>query len=120
MFVILCIRCDRTNLNLRANCVIQKAENIEKIPAATLELKKATIEQRRCILLALAGATPKTSPSLSRILANGYLVTVKSWLNDILNGSVGKLVSHQFHPAKNMFSRLTRIILNFFFSCRWD
>ena len=70
----------------------QKAESTEKVPASTDDLKKAALEQRRCILLAIVGATPGSSPSLERVLSDGYLSSVKSWLDDILTGSVGELI----------------------------
>ena len=57
-----------------------------------VESKKAVLAQRRCIILAIVGSTPSNNYSLARILQNGFLSKVKSWLDDILNGSVGELV----------------------------
>jgi hypothetical protein len=75
----------------------QKADNVEKISAVatTIELKKAALEYRRCIILGLVGSTSSTSPALERILENGYLDHVKIWLDDILNGTAGESVSNE-------------------------
>lgn len=70
--------------------LMQKAKDVSSIPAPSDELKKATLEQRRCILLAVVGGTPSNSPSLTRVLDKGFLVLVKTWLEDILSGSVGR------------------------------
>jgi hypothetical protein len=70
---------------------LQKAQSYEKIPAASDEIKKAVLEQRRAIILAIVGATPDSSPSLERVLSNDYLSGVKVWLDQVLDGSVGKL-----------------------------
>ena len=50
------------------------------------------LEQRRCLLLAAVGSTAETSPdnpTLKSLLNNGLLVTIKSWLDEILEGKVG-------------------------------
>jgi hypothetical protein len=60
------------------------------------ETRKAILAQRRCIILAFVGATPSSNSSLARVLQNGFLSTVKTWLDDILNGSIGELVLY-FH-----------------------
>jgi hypothetical protein len=52
--------------------------------------KNAALAQRRCIILAIVGSTPSSNDSLSQILQNGFLRTIKSWLEEILNGSVGE------------------------------
>lgn len=52
--------------------------------------KSAVLEYRRCIILAIAGATPTSNAQLVQILTNGFLDSVKSWLDDILSGSVGE------------------------------
>jgi hypothetical protein len=70
---------------------LQKAHSSEKIPAASDESKKAVLEQRRAIILAIVGATPDSSPSLERVLSNDYLSGVKVWLDQVLDGSVGTL-----------------------------
>ena len=57
--------------------------------------KPRVLEQRRCLLLAVTGSTAETiprSPTLKRILEAGFLVEVKSWLDDILIGTVGEHV----------------------------
>lgn len=57
-------------------------------------LKPSVLEQRRCLLLAVTGSTAEIiprSPALKSILEAGFLVEVKSWLDDILAGSVGKM-----------------------------
>lgn len=57
--------------------------------------KPRILEQRRCLLLAVTGSTAETiprSPTLKRILEAGFLVLVKSWLDDILMGTVGEVV----------------------------
>jgi hypothetical protein len=58
--------------------------------------KPRVLEQRRCLLLAVTGSTADTiprSPTLKRILEAGFLVQVKSWLDDILIGTVGEHVT---------------------------
>jgi hypothetical protein len=70
---------------------LQKAQSSEKIPAASDEIKNAVLEQRRAIILAIVGATPDSTPSLERVLSNDYLSVVKVWLDQVLDGSVGKL-----------------------------
>jgi hypothetical protein len=86
----------KTNLSFPASLMcrrqsLQKAESSEKIPAASDEIKKGVLEQRRAIILAIIGATPDSSPSLERVLSNDYLSGVKVWLDQVLDGSVGKL-----------------------------
>lgn len=53
------------------------------------ESKVAVLAQRRCIILALIGSTPSSNTSLSQILENGFMNVLKSWLSEILDGSVG-------------------------------
>lgn len=61
-----------------------------KIPGPLdVDKKRAVLEQRRCILLAIIACTPPTNPTIKAILSNGFLVVVKSWLDDILNGAIG-------------------------------
>lgn len=48
------------------------------------------LQLRRVIILALVSGTPKSNPSLDRVLQTVYLSEVKGWLEDLLNGSVGK------------------------------
>ena len=65
-------------------------QSIDNIPGSLENTKRvAALEQRRCVLLAILSATPANNPSLNRILANGLLTSMRSWLDDILNGTVG-------------------------------
>lgn len=55
--------------------------------------KSSVLEQRRCLLLAVTGSTAEVlprSPTLKAILEAGFLVQVKTWLDDILSGSIGE------------------------------
>ena len=57
-------------------------------------LKSNILEMRRCLLLAVTGSTAEVvprSPTLKSILEAGFLVQVKTWLDDILAGSVGEI-----------------------------
>jgi hypothetical protein len=74
---------------------LQKAESPDKIPAESHEIKKAVLEQRRGIILAIVAATPDSSPSLERVLSNDYLSVVKVWLDQVLDGSVGELLPYR-------------------------
>lgn len=47
------------------------------------------MSQRRCILLAIIGATNTSSTPLKIILEAGFLIVVKSWLDDTLQKAVG-------------------------------
>ena len=61
------------------------------MPATSGDEEKASVlVRRRSILLALCAATPVEATSLRTIIQNGYLTTVKSWLDDILSGSTGE------------------------------
>lgn len=51
--------------------------------------KTKTLTQRRAIILAIIGATPPDSIALREILNNGLLVTIKSWLDELLNVGIG-------------------------------
>lgn len=51
--------------------------------------QKAVLAQRRSIILVIIGSTTSSNDSLTQVLENGFLKTVKSWLDEILNGSVG-------------------------------
>jgi hypothetical protein len=48
------------------------------------------LEQRRTILLAVVAGTPKSSASLARILSEGFLNSVKQWLDEVLSSAVGE------------------------------
>lgn len=52
--------------------------------------KKSLMVQRRTILLAIVAGTPADSPTLERVVAQGYLNAVKIWLDDVLERSIGK------------------------------
>jgi hypothetical protein len=54
------------------------------------ETKKKILSQRRCIILAIVGATPSSNAPLQSILQTGFLSSVKSWMDDILSGSIGE------------------------------
>jgi hypothetical protein len=56
------------------------------------QAKKQILSQRRCIILAIVGATPSSNAPLQSILQIGFLRSVKTWMDDILSGSVGELV----------------------------
>lgn len=64
-----------------------------------MTMRKEQIEMRRAILLTVVGATPTESRTLKNIMEEGYLFTVKSWLEDILNGSVGKSYQVESHSG---------------------
>lgn len=57
------------------------------------DVKKATLVQRRALLLAVAAGTPQESPSMTQLLSEGYVHEVKVWLDDILSESVGELTT---------------------------
>jgi hypothetical protein len=86
------------------------AESLEEITGtSTPEQKTATLVRRRCILLAVIGSTQPDSAPLKVILNNGYLVLVKKWLDDILNGDVGKLPFFNPHSMESTFSPPLRL-----------
>ena len=58
------------------------------------DTNKKILSQRRCIILAIVGSTPSSNTALQKILQNGFLSDVKSWMNDALNGSIGELVDY--------------------------
>ena len=68
---------------------LQTASGTEVVPGSNEEAKIGNLVARRSIILALVGSTPEGNASVDQILANGYLGTVKLWLNDILKGTVG-------------------------------
>lgn len=66
------------------------AEDVLKIPGELdLDRKRAAAEYRRCILLLLLASTSPNNPTLKKLLADGLLATIKSWLDDTLNGAIG-------------------------------
>lgn len=60
------------------------------------DTQTAILVQRRCIILAIVGSTPSSNSSLGLVLENGFLSSAKSWLDDILNGSIGELLATCF------------------------
>jgi hypothetical protein len=63
----------------------QKVENADKlVEPVDPELKKKVLDYRRSVVLALVGGTTTETPSLVSIVAGGYLIAVKLWLDDIL------------------------------------
>mmetsp|Transcript_3294 Transcript_3294/g.8525 ORF Transcript_3294/g.8525 Transcript_3294/m.8525 type:complete len:828 (-) Transcript_3294:225-2708(-) len=69
---------------------LKMARGPNLIPGALDDRKKnRVLVQRRCILLAIVGATQTRNVALRQILIDGFLVEVKSWLDDILTNSVG-------------------------------
>jgi hypothetical protein len=66
------------------------ASSLDGVAGDTVENKKEILVSRRCLVLALVGSTPIDTGILAIILKDGYLNTVKQWMDDILSGSVGK------------------------------
>jgi len=67
------------------------AADVLQIPGELdLDRKRAAAEHRRCILLGLLAGSSPNNPTLKKLLSDGLLVTVKSWLDDILGGAIGK------------------------------
>jgi hypothetical protein len=76
------------------------------VGTSDLELKKQTLRYRRCVLLAIVGGTPIESQSLARIVADGYLNSVKIWLDEILATPEGTeeftpVITYLHHLASN-------------------
>ena len=93
---------DLTKFPLLITPLEQMAESVDGVVADIPETKKAVIAYRRCIILAIVGSTPADSQALGRIVSSGFLSTVKFWLDQILNGSVGELSwisSFQLSPS---------------------
>ena len=70
-----------------------KAFCTEKVTPDTDDPKKNLMVQRRSILLAVVAGTPADSPTLEKVLAEGYLNAVKIWLDDVLEHAVGKSIT---------------------------
>lgn len=69
------------------------ASSVDKIPGdGDTTSKLASLEQRRCILLAIMGSTAPDNVGLKRSLERGLLTAVRLWLDEILSGKVGKLL----------------------------
>ena len=45
-------------------------------------------------MLSLVASTPLENAMLDSVLRNGYLSTVKLWMDDITKGTVGELEGH--------------------------
>lgn len=69
---------------------------MDDIPGDDMNRKRAVLELRRMLILALVGGTPKSSPSMDQILSTGYLVEVREWLDQILKGFVGMSFTYSF------------------------
>ena len=63
---------------------------MENAPGDSEDKKKAVLEQRRAILLTAVSETPSDNPTVAKILEGGYLNSVKLWLDEVLNKTVGK------------------------------
>lgn len=70
--------------------LFQMASILDSVATEDIERKKAALISRRCLVLALVGSTPSSVSSLDLILQNGYLSSVKAWMDDILGGSLGE------------------------------
>ena len=51
----------------------------------------AVLISRRSVVLSLVASTPLENAMLDIVLRNGYLSTVKLWMDDIMKGTLGKL-----------------------------
>eukprot|EP00977_Amphora_coffeiformis_P000975 scaffold212_cov173-Amphora_coffeaeformis.AAC.1 len=72
----------------------QKAKGIDTVPGTDENHKKAVLELRRVLISALVGGTPKSNPSVDRVLETEYLLEVKNWLEEILKDYVGMFRQH--------------------------
>jgi len=54
-----------------------------------LEAKAAMLAQRRTVLLSVIGSTPASNAAVTSVLNDGFLETIKAWLDDVLNSVVG-------------------------------
>lgn len=81
------------------------AADVLQIPGELdLDRKRAAAEHRRCILLGLLAGSSPNNPTLKKLLSDGLLVTVKSWLDDILAGAIGSvdLLLHLLSSIKDL------------------
>jgi len=67
--------------------VLKKASGLSEIEDT--KQRAAVLEQRRCLLLAIIGSTTSSNKALEKIVDNGYLSSVKTWLDDALANRVG-------------------------------
>ena len=63
---------------------------MDSAPGDNEDKKKAVLEQRRAILLTAVSETPSENPTVPKILEDGYLNSVKVWLDEVLNKTVGE------------------------------
>ena len=70
--------------------IISKASTMDSAPGDNEDKKKAVLEQRRAILLTAVSETPSENPTVPKILEDGYLNSVKVWLDEVLNKTVGE------------------------------
>jgi hypothetical protein len=69
----------------------QLVKGVESIIGSVdAELKKRALDYRRCVVLAFIGSTPSNFTSLDHILSNGYLTSVKAWLDGMLASTEGR------------------------------
>ena len=74
----------------------QKANAVDAVPGTDEIQKKAVLEVRRVMILALVGGTPKSNLSVDRVLETEYLSEVKNWLEEILKEYIGMFRQHMF------------------------
>ena len=66
------------------------ASSVLDIPGnIDLEAKASMLAQRRAVLLSVIGSTPASNEAVSTVLNNGFIGTIKAWLDDVLNSVVG-------------------------------
>ena len=73
------------------------ADSASDVPGDN-DTQNAILAQRRCIILAIVGATPSSNSSMALILQSGFLSSAKSWLDDILDGTVGEFRGRSGQP----------------------
>ena len=88
--------------------LLQKSSSIDKVslPIDTT-LKNQALQYRRCVVIALVGSTNPGDPSIERILASGYLTSLKSWLADILANPTGMWLSIATVPTPQTLTLAT-------------
>ena len=66
------------------------ASSVLDIPGnIDLEAKAAMLAQRRAVLLSVIGSTPASNEAVATVLNDGFIGTIKAWLDDVLNSVVG-------------------------------
>ena len=76
--------------------------------------KQKIIDYRRCIVLAVVGCTQTESTSLASVVLDGYLCSVKVWLDDILSPPLGMLLVAANSSTNIFYLRNTVSFLNRF------